>query len=179
MTDWPDSIGDRPSTVLNTASPISAAGDQLVIGGGTLTTSAVWPTASTAIFLPCMLREQRTVYQLSHENGTVVSGNVDIGVYDERGTRLVSRGGVAQAGTSTIQLHDVTDTVIGPGVVFLAMVLDNITGTALRTSTPAVQMRACGVCTMASAYPLPATATLVGTAAAYTPAFGAHLVATV
>jgi hypothetical protein len=114
------------------------------------------------------------VTQISHENSTTVSGNVDVGIYDEWANRKVSKGGVAQAGSLALQVHDVTDTLLPPGLYYKAFVLDNATGQVNRGTAPAVVARSCGVKEMATAYPLPATATLVGCTTAFQPAMSVH-----
>jgi hypothetical protein len=53
-------------------------------------------------------------------NGATASGNMDVGIYDYAGTRLVSSGSTAQSGTSAFQDFDITDTLLGPGIFYLA-----------------------------------------------------------
>lgn len=159
MTDFPSSQWLRAGIVLGLGSLSNTLGDVMHLANISAGTSAVWPTASTAYFFPQMVTTTTVVRQMLHENGTAVSGNVDVGIYDELGTRLVSRGGVAQAGISSIQVHDITDTVLGPGTYYLALVLDNTTGTIMRGVPHLGVLRTCGVQQMATAYPLPTTAT--------------------
>lgn len=123
------------------------------------TTSSAYPSASMAIYVPLRVKARRVVKKLSVANGGTVSGNVDMAVYNSAGTRLVTVGGVAQSGTSQDQTFDVTDTTIGPGLFYLAVVLDNTTGTIGRDNDAAPLCAAQGLLTEASAYPLPATAT--------------------
>jgi hypothetical protein len=61
-----------------------------------------------------------------------------------------------------------------PGVYYMAFVLDNATGQVNRATTPAAVARSCGAKEMASAYPLPATATFAGCTTAYQPAMSVH-----
>lgn len=125
------------------------------------TGTAAWPTASMAIYVPVKVRRPVIVTKLAISNGATVSGNVDVGVYNAAGTRLVAYGGGAQAGTSTEQVFDVTDTLLTPGTYYLAGVLDNTTG-IVGADTDSAPLCACyGVLTQNSAYPLPSTATWV------------------
>jgi hypothetical protein len=152
----------------------SLASDAVTIAQASVLFGAAYPTANLGLFAPIIVEQPLPVTQISHENGRPVSGNVDVGIYDEFGTRLVSIGGVAQAGANSLQVHNVTDTVLAPGVYYKALVLDNVTGQLQRTSTTALMMRMCGMKEMASAYPLPATATLAGLTTAYLPAISVH-----
>lgn len=105
-------------------------------------------------------------------NGTAVSGNVDIGIYDESGTRLVSSGSVAQTGTSVIQIFDITDTLLGVGLFFLAMAVDNTTAQFFRRTANAAHLRTLRVYQTASAFVLPTTVTFAAPASGYYPLFG-------
>lgn len=138
-----------------------------------LVTSAVWPTANKAFYYPFLVTEAPwTVRRIGVRNGTAVSGNLDVGVYDSEGNRLVSSGSTAQAGTSATQWLDVTDTTLLPGLYYLALALDNVTGTFVRlASLTADQLRSMGVFVQTSAFPLPASATFAVADAAYVPVF--------
>lgn len=143
--------------------------------GGTWNSGA-WPTANLAIFVPLEVYTPRVITQLATVNGTAVSGNIDVGIYDLAGNRLVSAGSTAQAGTSTVQVFNVTDIALKPGVYMLALALDNTTGTITRSSTITTQMlRVAGVQQMASAFPLPSLATYATPSNAYAPVFGASV----
>lgn len=139
----------------------------------TSTASAVWPTASLALFFPFQLFEPALATKMVVYNGAAVSGNVDAGIYDRVGTRLASSGSVAQAGINGTQELDFTDVVIGPGVFYMALVLDNITGTFFRGASAGTSSMAY---TMASAFALPATATFASySISSYVPVFGVLL----
>lgn len=137
------------------------------------TNSNTWPVANQAIYVPFFTPAPYTVVKLLTFNGAVASGNIDVGLYAADGTRLVSSGSTAQAGTTVIQEFDVTDTVLAPGWYYLAVAKDDTTGT-LRASTAvtARQARALGCFGQTSAFPLPATATFAAYASAYLPVFG-------
>jgi hypothetical protein len=136
--------------------------------------SAAWPSANRAIFVPFEVPVARRVYGLWCNNGGTANGNVDIGIYDLDGNRLVSTGSTAQTGTSVIQLISVTLN-LSPGTYMIALALSSATGTTTRFSVPSVQaMQAHGVRTVDTAFPLPSTVTFVATSVptAYIPAFG-------
>lgn len=145
-------------------------------GGGAVTlasfASAAWPAANRAIFLPFAVAVPSTAVQLYCLNGATASGNVDMGIYDPSGTRLVSIGSTAQSGTNVLQLFDITDTVLGPGAFYLGIALDGTTGTMFRANIGPGSTRAFGVVQMASAFALPAAATYAAAASGYIPFCG-------
>lgn len=131
-----------------------------LVAGNTFTNTTVWPTANTAVFIPFSLRTNITVLSLFILNGTTVSGNIDMGIYSFDGIRIVSAGSTIQSGTSTTQNVSITPLTIGPGQYYLAFAIDNITAKMGEFNFSAAVMPLTeGVYSMASAFPLPATAT--------------------
>jgi hypothetical protein len=121
--------------------------------------SSAWPTANLAIFTPVTIPTQVTAFQIAWYNGTVASGNVDVGVYDAELKLLGNAGSTAQVGTSTIQVVNITDLSLPAGNYYLAMAMDNVTGTIQGGGIGAPLGRASGMAQMATAFPLPSTAT--------------------
>lgn len=134
--------------------------------------SATWVSANRAILVPVYLPDWGTVVKLFIANGSAVSGNIDMGLYDESFARLASIGSTAQSGTNDLQVFDITDTTIGPGRYYLAAAMDNTTGTVLRNGSSLYGQRASGLCQMASAFPLPSTITPASMANAFLPLMG-------
>lgn len=122
-------------------------------------TAAAWSAANRAYYVPFSVFSPLTVVKMFVVNGGTASGNIDVGIYDAGGARLVSSGSTAQAGTSAVQEFNVTDTILNPGLYYLACAMDNTTGTVEVWNPSAGIMRAFGVCEQASAFALPATAT--------------------
>src|SRR5690349_8145597 len=91
------------------------------------TTAAAWPAANRALYFPCIVSAPCTVYKLAVYVGAS-AGNVDMGLYDEQGAKIRTaaddNGGTApaMAGTSTLQVFDITDQNINPGIYYLAFV---------------------------------------------------------
>lgn len=173
----------RPASVnIGPWSP-EAIGPQIAFSGAWTTFgSATWPTANLAIGYPFMLSEARTALQMWVFNGTAVSGNIDAGIYDSTGTKLVSKGSTAQSGTSTLQLLDITDTALKPNTLYYAwMSVDNTTATITRLagSVSIAQTSGTGVLQMAAAFALPATITGAAVANNYIPAFGPVFASTI
>lgn len=145
------------------------------LGGGNITgvTAGSVPAANSAIFVPFALAAPTAVNQVFvyESSGT---GNFDIGVYDEFGARLFSLGSTALSGSSQIRLFDVTDFNLGAGLFYLALSCNSGTAAFLGASFGGVTglAQVCGVASMASAFPLPATATFATAANDFIPLVG-------
>ena len=106
------------------------------------------------------------------------SGNCDIGIYNERADRLVSTGSTA-VGAAGIQIFNITDTELTPGVYYAALCVDNATASITRASTTALNLQVLGVQQQAvGAVTLPNPATFANPASAYAPTIGVALNAT-
>ncbi len=134
--------------------------------------SAVYISANLAIFVPFSLTRPVRTTLLWTANGAAVSGNMDVGVYDENGVKLISTGAIAQAGVSTLQTFVVASTQFGPGRFYLALSHSDAIGRYYNAPAPAITLKMAGVLQMAAAHPLPATANFATMAFAYLPAFG-------
>jgi hypothetical protein len=102
--------------------------------------AAAWPTASMVLYTPFWVPESVTINRLLWVNGAV-AGNVDVGVYAEDGTLLVSAGSTAISGANVIQSVDVTDTGLRRGRYYTAMVADTVTTLTIGCYNPAA-----GIC---------------------------------
>jgi predicted phage gp36 major capsid-like protein len=175
MSDWPGglkvSAGMAPRNGLSTAGKESHLHGHMVTCANHQGGVATWPSANLAIYVPVMVVEPVTVVQLACVVGTTAAGNIDLGIYDDAGNRLVSSGSTAIGGTGTIQNVDVTDTPLLPGVHYFAMNCSTTTtATFNRTNMSAVDLRACGVRQQAvGAVALPNPATFAVHAQAYAP----------
>jgi hypothetical protein len=175
--DFPD-VYTRPSpSVVNACGDISQAGFYSAIAIGP--TSAVWPTANLAIYMPFYL-ERPALAQKMAVQVAIQSGNCDVGIYDEKGNRLVSMGSTAVA-VAGLQVFDIADTWLKPGTYFMAMCVDNITASFWRISTTSnalgrmfgLQQQAVGAVT------LPNPATFAAYAQQYVPALAVAFGATI
>ena len=136
-------------------------------GGG----AVAWPSGSLAIYCPIVIPAPIIAVMLAVGNGAV-GNNIDVGIYDQAGTLIVSSGSTAMSGTSATQTFDISDTVIGPGLFYLAAAIDGTTGGILRANpgaAGAALLQAAGVAQQASAFPLPANAVFASMAQAYLP----------
>lgn len=135
------------------------------------TASAAWPSANLAIYVPFFTPVPFIAANMFTMNGATASGNIDIGIYAADGTRLVSKGSTAQAGTSQTQAFAVS-AVLAPGDYYMALAMDGTTGTAFRSAINARLAETLGCFTQAAAFPLPANATFAAYSQAYLPVFG-------
>lgn len=164
MPDFP-LIRNVDSVVISCASPQSIGNALNAMGLGT--SGAAWATANKALFVPFSVYSPITIVKMFVVNGATASGNIDVGIYDRGGARLVSAGSTAQSGTSAIQEFNITDTALSPGLYYLACALDNATGT-LEVWTPALAIgRSLGICEQTSAFALPATATFAAASSTF------------
>ncbi len=174
MSDFPIPVIE-PLVTIHTYSQ-EAIGNSIAACAGTAftaTASAAYPTANLALFIPFKVFKRITAVQMFVYNGATVSGNIDVGIYDKNGVRLISAGSTAQAGTNALQAFNITDTPFGPGTFYLAVALDNTTGTLFRgTLVVNIQPGTLGMAQMATAFALPATATFAQIAGNYIPLIG-------
>lgn len=177
MPDFPDQ-----SESLENVSVINSFGrDQLGAAlkntSANISLSVGWPVIKKVIYVPFYTNKHITVYGMSIINGTAVSGNLDIGIYDLWSkSKIVSSGSTAQTGTSTIQTFTLSTTVLRPGNYYMALVLDNTSGQVGEFAITNPLAEACGVKqeTIAN-LPLPATATPIAPTSDYVPVISVHL----
>ena len=109
--------------------------DPITTYGATVAQSiatAAYPAADMALYIPFFLFGRTVIKKLGWFNGSTASGNVDAGLYDVAGRRITSTGLTAQSGTNTMQSVDITDVALGAGMFYLAITMDNTTGTLFR-----------------------------------------------
>jgi hypothetical protein len=171
VADWPD----IPSllTPISTITPYDLHSIGIGGGGPGGPASATWASANLALYIPFRISAPLTITQLFLMNGATASGNVDIGIYDTAGTRIIATGTTGQVGTNVIQAVNVADTLIGPGAFYFALALNGTTGTVfMSTSFLAAQCQLVGMAQQPSAFPLPATATFASCAFTGCPMMG-------
>lgn len=177
MTYISKNILPPPPTI--TPYSLYSIGRNLISSFGGSESVVAWPLANRAYFVPFSINQTMVITQLFASNGTTASNSIDLGIYDDNGVRLVSTGSTLQAGTSTLQVINITDTTIGAGRYYMAMAMNGTTGTNKSFSTTAVQNQAMGTFLMATAFPLPATVTFAQNTTAFVPNMGLATVVTV
>jgi hypothetical protein len=135
--------------------------------------SLVFPSANRAIFLPFAVFTNIKPLSMFVINGATAAGNIDVGIYSLGGTKLWSNGGTAQSGTSAIQSFSVTGLELSPGTYYFAVAESSTSATLYRGSTGTLSYdKMTGLAQMATAYPLPASATLATATSDYIPIVG-------
>lgn len=163
---------DNPSpTVTITAT------DELSLGDGAYAiapTSSTWVSANRAIYIPFSLYAPATAYSIIVMKGATISGNMDVGIYTEDGTRLASFGSTAQAtGINRIQRFTFPSPLnLGAGNYYMAAVFNNATATVFRRAWSANVGRIFAVYQQDSAFPLPARATFAINSSGFLPIMG-------
>lgn len=171
MSDFPGFSG-HPVTINPWSEESIGRSSSAVILSISGTASAVWPTGNTALYVPFHIAVPITVVKMATWNGATASGNIDIGLYNAVGTRIVSSGSTAQAGTSAAQEFDITDTLLVPGRYYMALTQDDGVGTFFSVAPGSNKIsQTFGVRSQATALPLPATATFAACALNYLPVF--------
>lgn len=158
MSFAPASMGFHVTGHITTYGPESL-GDELAACWGTGPASTVWPTAAKAIYVPCEIGEPTTVVKGFWLNGATAAGNIDIGIYREDGTKVVTMGNTAQGTINIPQEVDIADTILMPGRYFLALSCSLGTATLFMSSPTAPLCQMMGIYTQVSANVLPASAT--------------------
>jgi hypothetical protein len=135
---------------------------------------AAWPTANLIIYVPVRLKIAVLARKLFYSSQTVGTGNIDIGVYNRAGSRLVNSGSTAKSTTNALVFVDTTDTRLKPDLYYVALQSSNNTDTFNRTPPAAPYLAYLGVRSEAAGgFGLPATATwVVDQALAYLPHVG-------
>lgn len=165
------------ANTIHPMSPYSIHAAMLGFGSSSLSVFAAtaWPSANLAIFVPFSVPTWMPVHSFFVNQGTTVSGNLDIGVYTLNGNRLASIGGIAASGTSTTgQFYTLPNPItLRYGTYYMAIVCDNttITPEAQQMGSP-IFNSACGMLQQSNAYPLPQLATFETCAFDYVPLFG-------
>jgi hypothetical protein len=141
--------------------------------------SASWTLANRATYIPISINQTITVLNLFILNGATAANNFDLGIYDAFGTKIVSTGSTAQAGTNNLQVVSIAQTTIGPGQYYLAGAFNGTSGTVFRYTPSTVQQQEVGVFNQNTAFPLPANATFATATSAQIPIIGLATVNTV
>ena len=174
--------GIRPSfRVLPVTSLYELAGYSL--GQGLITihqdtvSSAVWPAANLAFYVPFPLEQPMRVITTSVQNGTAVAGTLEVGVYAEDARLLATTGAVTQAGVSQPQTIPLgAPILLGRGLFYMALLASSGAATVLKWSGGgfSTDWIGIGVAQEATGGTLPATATFASLTVAYIPYFSLH-----
>ena len=163
-----------PPYVINTSSFYSNGQIARAIGATAVAPgSTAWPSANRALYVPVCLPGRFVVRSIFLANGATVSGNIDLGIYDAGGARIVSTGSTAQSGTTALQIIVLgTPIILTSGNYYMACAIDNITATATAWADTLLQTQHYGMLQQDTAFVLPASATFAACTATFSPQMG-------
>lgn len=162
MSDFPKAIDVTPSVISSFS--FSSSGRFLAQSANTGQTAVAWPLANLALFVPFRVSQTIIAVKMFWFNGTAGTDSVDVGIYGQDGTRLVSSGSTLTSGASSKQEVDITDTTLTPGLYYMAMAMNGTTNTIVRFSAGLTgPLSGWGLYELTSAFALPATATFATT----------------
>ena len=166
MASWPEGIVANPMFIS------TFSGLALYDGASSVAvSSAGWPTNNMALFMPFRVQHPFTARLMWTIIGTSINGSIDLGIYDYRGTRLVSSGIGTPTAINSVYRVDLTDTVLNPGRYYMA-ISTGLAGAFQRSALNVQSLRAMGMVQQNSAHPLPATAVFVKLVSAFIPTVG-------
>lgn len=172
MTDFPTTTMVFPGGTCIHSCSLSFATCNAADFGVVPFSAAAWPAANRAIYLPFDLDESANAQQVFWENGGV-AGTTDVAIYDATSLkRIVALTATTNAGS--IQIGNITDTLIGPGSYYLGILASTVT-TQTYWSAPVVAatLRASGLVQQAvGAATLPDPMVPAVVASAYLPHVG-------
>jgi hypothetical protein len=161
-----------PSQTIHPYSREAVGAAMLNFGCGDMTAnaSAGWPSANASCSVPFNIQKTTRFRSIWCANGSVVSGNIDLGIYRDT-VRIASTGSTAQSGTTTIQVVAL-DVTLTPGQYWMTLGCSNTTAQFIRCTSPSSGHFApqCNVFHLSN-FPLGATIT-AGTFFNYQPLFG-------
>lgn len=167
MPDFPRSGTIAPKIGISSVAPICNPHWDFHDIINVVSGAAVWPAANLALFLAFHL-EFSVLAQKMGVQVTTQNGNLDVGIYDQKGNRIVSKGSTA-VGAAGLQVIDITDTVLGPGTYFMAMACSSGTAAFTRTTIGTAFSAIGGIQQMATAFALPDPATFANPTQGYFP----------
>lgn len=157
----------RSSLAISTLSRESPLHVAAIDAGGP--SGAAWPSANLAIFCPVVVPAPVRVRQLGWVNSTNVTDKINLGIFDRALAKVVETGDTQATGTNAVQLVNITDTDLQPGLYYLAMACNGTTSVVFRANLPALQLEQFGCFQEASDYALASPATPAAPANAYLP----------
>jgi hypothetical protein len=132
----------------------------LMSASGSGTSGKAWPAANRAHYCPVLIPFPFNVRRLYAIQGSS-AGNVDVGIYTIGGSRIVSSGSVAMAGTTIQYYASGLDVLLPPGAYYLALAASSASSTWSAVQPTIADLRLTGWLEQSNAFPLPATMTPV------------------
>jgi len=119
-------LAGLPLNAVTTYDTECGLGTETLLTNGIWTATSTTPAINTGYFYPITIRTPMMISNITILNGAVVANsNMDLGLYDEFGNRILSTGAVSQllASASTYQKFSLSSSVsVMPGFYFAASV---------------------------------------------------------
>jgi hypothetical protein len=124
-----------------------------------------------AIYIPFRVFEETTFKRILFVP-SVATGNVDIGIYDAFGTKIITTGSFAKPAGITATV--IADTVLTPGLYYMALAHDGTSSFIAYAIGAGLAGKNFwfGIRKQAAAFPLPATAAFADSTDDYIPLIG-------
>lgn len=137
--------------------PIFSNQESPLVGCGTATVNVV---ANQAYYIPFHVEKETTFKRIAVRQGATAGNNIDVGIFELDGTKLVSSGSTARS-TDAAQVIDITDTLLSPKRYYMGLSMDAVVNLWVwnRREGGNFPCLLGGMKTEASAFPLPSTAT--------------------
>jgi hypothetical protein len=162
MIYTPASGGVRTSTW------VSSQGKHTLGSGGHVSPASAAFTTDMANIVRFVLPTATVIRRFYWSNGaTAATNTVQVGIYNDDLTSFLLGTATVASGTNALQFDNVTDTAIGAGRYWMALVVNGASATIMRCS--ALGYHGSGFYTMAAARPLPATLVPAAVAVATSP----------
>ena len=157
---WPN-VKEISPVMISTVSRLSL-GRQIAAWDAIAPASGALGLSNNAFYFSFSIPAPITVAKMFIYNGATVAGTIDMGIYTDDYTRIVSSGAITQAGVSALQEFDVTDTWLDKGRYYFAFAQSLNTATFFQTAQVGnTENKLFGVMMQSAANPLPAVATPV------------------
>ncbi len=121
--DWSVTPQDQAPAIIHSFSQ-EALGVSPVVGSN-FGSSTTWGVTNWSEYVPFIVSSPMVVTTMGVFNGASVSGNLDIGVYDDQANRITHSGSTAQSGTNAWQSVAVAGVTLQPGIYYMALNFDN------------------------------------------------------
>lgn len=118
-------------------------------GQGNAAATNTW--SGTAYFMPFVVHRTVTIKRLACLNGATIEGKVEMAIYNESYSQIVTSGAVNQSGANTQQVFDITDTDLVPGLYYLGFASESASATATFYGSLANTLRNVSFTSLASA----------------------------
>lgn len=109
-----------------------------------LGSNSPWPTNNLVLYIPFSPPRTEDVVRVGWVNGSTASANIQVGIYDAAGNRLVTSGTVAQSGTAAVQTSTVAAVRISQGLRYYFGVAGETATTVTFQGTGTTIVAGCG-----------------------------------